>query len=163
LFLALWPGDAELEAVAQVQRSLPWPATARLIPRENIHVTLHFIGQMPRGRLHELIAATAVPARPVQFSFDRIALWSRGLVVLTASHRPAELLDLHSALSERLVRLGLPVDARPYHPHITLARSAGGSASFLMRVRAPSEVEWRAKGHVLVESAGGRYNVLARY
>jgi RNA 2',3'-cyclic 3'-phosphodiesterase len=163
LFLALWRGDTELDAVAKVQQSLPWPATARLTARENIHVTLHFIGQMPRGRLQELIGGISVRAPPVELTFERLELWSRGLVVLTASHRPAALLELHAALGERLVRLGLPVDARPYLPHITLARSAGASASFLMRARAPSEVTWRAVGHVLVESTGGRYHVLARY
>ncbi|MBT2325019.1 RNA 2',3'-cyclic phosphodiesterase [Variovorax paradoxus] len=152
-----------MDAVAKVQQSLPWPATARLTPRQSIHVTLHFIGQMPRGRLRELVGAFAVSSRPVQLSFDRLELWSRGLVVLTASHRPAALLDLHAALSERLVRVGLPVESRPYLPHITLARSAGDSASLLTRAREPSEVKWRSAGHVLVESAGGRYNVLARY
>lgn len=163
LFLALWPGGGELDAVAKVQQSLPWPATARLTPRENIHVTLHFIGQMPRGRLPELIGAFAVASRPVELTFDRIELWGRGLVALTASHTPAALLDLHAALSETLVRNGLPVDSRPYLPHITLARNAGTSASFLMRAPEPLEVKWRTSGHVFVESAGGRYNVISRY
>lgn len=163
LFLALWPGGGELDTVAEVQQSLLWPATARLTPRENVHVTLYFIGQMPRGRLPELIGAFAVASRPVELTFDRIELWGRGLVALTTSRTPAALLDLHTALSEALVRSGLPVDTRRYLPHITLARNAGSSASFLMRAPEPLEVKWRTSGHVLVESAGARYNVIAHY
>ena len=162
LFLALWPGGAELDAVVKWQQSVAWPATARPTLRQNIHVTLHFLGPVPRGRLQELVHMLAVPVRPFELIFDRSALWSRGLVVLTASHPPSALLELHAALSERLLRAGLPVESRPYVPHLTLARKANDSVLDSMHAR-ETEMMWRVASYVLVESEGGRYTVLARY
>lgn len=104
----------------------------------------------------------AVPVRPFELIFDRSALWSRGLVVLTASHRPSALLELHAALSERLLCAGLPVESRPYVPHLTLARKASDSVFGSMHAR-ETEMKWRVASYVLVVSEGGRYTVLARY
>ncbi|MBT2326926.1 2'-5' RNA ligase family protein [Variovorax paradoxus] len=118
---------------------------------------------MARGRMPELIDAFDVPAPPVQLNFDQLALWNRGLVVLTARQIPAALHELHAALSQRLLRVALPVESRPFVPHITLARKADASVLSSIVARDLPEVKWRSAGHVLVESAGGRYNVLARY
>jgi 2'-5' RNA ligase len=152
-----------LDAVATLQQALPWPAAARPTRRQNVHVTLHFIGQVPRSRLPELVDAFAVAPPTIRLTFDRLALWSRGLVVLTASRPPGALLELHAALGDRLRDADLPVEPRPYCPHITLARTADASVLSSEQARAQLGVTWRSEGYALVESAGGSYNVLARY
>ncbi len=162
-FLALWPGEGELDAVSKWQHSIDWPSAVRLTPRQKVHATLHFIGQLPAERLPELIEALTVPAHPVQIDFDQLEQWGGGLTVLTASRMPAELLDLHARLRDRLLALGLPVEARPYRPHVTLARDAGRSLPSRPHGRTLHGVAWRSNGYVLVESARGRYKILACY
>jgi 2'-5' RNA ligase len=57
---------------------------------------------------------------------------------------------------------GVPLEARPWQPHVTLARRAEGAL-------APDDgraLRWRVRGYVLVESrlgSNGGYRVLRRY
>lgn len=163
LFLALWPGEGELDAVSKWQQSIDWPSTVRFTPRQKVHVTLHFIGQLSAERLPELIEALTVPAPPVRIDFDQLEQWGSGLTVLTPSRLPAALLKLHARLRDRLLALALPVEDRPYRPHVTLARNAGRSLPTRPRGRTLPGVDWRSNGFVLVESARGRYRILACY
>jgi 2'-5' RNA ligase len=48
LFLALIPDALEAEATLRLQRAIAWPAGAKLVRRENLHVTLHFLGGSTR-------------------------------------------------------------------------------------------------------------------
>ena len=57
-----------------------------------------------------------------------------------------------------LQRDGVPVDARPFAPHLTLGRKARGLVG-----PALPPVAWRSAGHVLALSAGGRYSVVTRF
>jgi 2'-5' RNA ligase len=158
-FLALWPGEAERDALSRCQQALTWPPTVRLTPPQKVHVTLHFIGQLaPRQRVG-LVEALAVETASFDTTFDRLELWRHGLAVASASRIPAALHALHARLGERLVALDLPVDFRPYQPHVTLAREAGST----LPPGALPGCTWHSDGYVLVESAGGRYTTVARY
>jgi 2'-5' RNA ligase len=157
LFLALWPSAATLERLQAFQGRCVWPAGARRTPARNLHVTLHFIGDVERERVAELVDAAAAPTSAMSLEFDRCERWGRGLAVLVAQQVPQSLRDLHEALASRLRVLALPVESRPYRPHITLARDAAGFESPF------GVVDWRSSGHSLVESAGGQYRVLSSY
>ena len=66
---------------------------------------------------------------------------------------------MHAALADTLRGLGLPVEARAFQAHVTLARRAA-------HAQPPVDVEpvrWPVRGYVLVQSAGGRYTPIARY
>lgn len=103
----------------------------------------------------------ALPFEPFEFWLTRPALWSGGLAVLETDD-VASLAALHAALGDVLVREGLPVEARLFRPHLTLARRAAGAC---LPVRfAP--LRWAVSHYALVASdlgAGGGYRVLARY
>lgn len=163
LFLALWPDEAELAAVSNWQHAFDWPTGARLTPPKNVHATLHFIGQVPSARLPELETELAVPLRPFEVTFEQPELWGRGLAVLNAGHVPPALRELHAALGEKLLALGLTVETRTYRPHVTLARGLGPMLPPERDGQTPPGVKWRCSGYALVESAAGRYNLLARY
>ena len=79
-----------------------------------------------------------------------------GIAVALLEAEPA-LLALHARVGEVLAGLGVALEARPYRPHVTLARKAGGSRSPAL---APA-LAWRADGFALVLSRGGSYEVLA--
>lgn len=74
---------------------------------------------------------------------------------------PAALLELHAELGAALRRLSLPLELRPFRPHVTLARRAAGA---VMPV-APKAVNWTVNHYLLVHSLPGRagYEVIREY
>ena len=162
LFLALCPDAHVKAALAAHARGWHWPVGAALYDPHDWHVTLHFIGSVPRQRLAELGAGLDVPAGPFELRFGQPARWSKGLALLLPVTVPEALQQLHERLGQALTRLGLPADARPYQPHITLARCA---AQAVPPQTAPAFV-WRVQGYALMEStgeSGQRYRLLHSY
>lgn len=165
LFLALCPGEAVQTALAAQAQAWHWnPDAARYAPAD-WHVTLHFIGAVPRSRLAELRAGLDVPVPPFELRFGQPALWPHGLAVLLPMALPVALQQLHDLLARRLHQLDLRTDERPYRPHLTLARRA-------QTARPPARWPawgWRVRGYALMESTGEtepggqRYRVLQQY
>lgn len=161
LFTAIWPSPEVNEALHRVQRACNWPAAARTTRAERLHLTLHFIGNVDASRLEELGTALAVPYEPFEMSFDRFEVWRGGIAALVASRPPAGLLALHARLAAALRDAGLPVEERPYRPHVTLARQARGA----LGPPAMEPIVWQAtEGYALVRTMpGGAYESLARF
>jgi 2'-5' RNA ligase len=154
LFLGLWPDDATRDALVAHADQWDWPPSARRTRNERLHMTLHFLGDVPASRLAALKQGLDVPWAGCELQFDRGQVWPGGIAVLETQKLPAALCDLHAALGERLRQLELPVEQRPYRPHVTLARKAFGAHPPL-----PLEpLAWRASGaYRLVRSLpGGR-------
>lgn len=131
-----------------------WPATARRTRPERLHITLHFIGNVALERLPALRQGLQVTWEPGEMVLDRPAVWPGGIAVLEAQQVPPQLAVLHARLGDALRALDLPVESRPWRPHVTLARKAFGAHPPL-----PAQpVRWRAlPGYVLVQSLpGGR-------
>ena len=160
LFLALWPDAAARSRLAAQRDALPMPPRARAVSDANLHATLHFIGAVGRERIPALWAALAqVPAPPVRLVATSLALWKGGTVVLQLQG-DAALARLHADTGAALGTCGIALDARPFSPHVTLARSAAG----IELPSAPQPQDWLATGFALVESSGGAppaYRVLA--
>jgi len=162
LFVALWPGPEVGQALQAWGRRWPGVAAAQPVPLQRLHLTLHFLGDVPRDWLPGLMAAIAVPFTPFVLPLGRSALWPGGIAVLEPERVPAPLARLHAAIGERLQRLSLPTEARPFRPHVTLARRAGTAA-------APGSgppVHWPVRGFVLVEShrpPDTGYRIVQRY
>jgi 2'-5' RNA ligase len=130
LFCALdLPDDARGKVSAWAAGSLA--SHGRLVPAENLHVTLAFLGHRPAGEvpaiLDELRAASAaaqpVELRPLRYRQTR----SVGMIVLDDVGGAATTLagDLHG----RLERLGVyRREGRSWLPHVTVLRrpQAGG-------------------------------------
>lgn len=154
LFLALWLGPAERAVLAGWRDAWQWRAHSALTRPEQWHLTLHFLGDVDRTRLAELGAGLGVAFTPFNVHFGVPELWPRGIAVLRPDGVPDALLQLHARLGEALRHLDLPVEARDYHPHITLARRAGGA---VLPVSPPTPAwRWRVAHYALVESARGR-------
>lgn len=160
LFLALWPDEPALDAIAAWQAAFGWPERARPHAREAWHLTLHFLGDVPRARLPEMVLALRGPVEPFEVELDAATVWHGGIAVLESTRIPPALAALHARLGTVLHALSLRVDERPYRPHVTLARHAQGACV----PTAPGVLpRWRASSWALVESAGGRYTTLAAF
>jgi len=109
------------------------------------------------------IAASAdVPFQPFELVLDQPGLCPHGLAVLRATEAPIPLQALYDRLGQELRGLDLPVEPRPYLPHVTLARR--GDAANPLKASAP--VVWWVRSFVLVISTGDRdqrYRVIRQY
>lgn len=160
LFLALWPGPVTRRALAAEQAR--WAATpdARPVVDADLHLTLHFLGTVPAARVDALVPALAVAAPRFTLRPARHARWGDRLAVLETATPPEGLRLLHARLAEALRAQGLPVQAREFRPHVTLARTtcAGDTPVGVGAWR------WPVASYVLAESRPGQpYRLLARY
>ncbi len=161
LFLALLPPAAVRTALADHVAACRWPAEAAVYAPADWHLTLHFIGAVPHEQLSALRAGLAAPLTPFTLHLGEPAAWPHGLAVLLPRSLPPALRALHETLGARLRGLGLRTDARPYHPHLTLARRAA-----LAQCAAAPRCDWPVHSYVLMESMGrpeARYRVLQHY
>ena len=160
LFIALWPTPAVRAALCARRNEIVWPSAAAVVSDERLHLTLHFIGDVPRTLLQHLLPALQVPCPGSELELGGALHWPRGLVVLPAASIPEPLRALHAALAGALSGLGLPVEQRAFRPHVTLARRAAGAV-----LPAPAvPLRWRCAGYALVHSDPvDGYRVLARY
>jgi 2'-5' RNA ligase len=151
LFIAVWPTAAVRARLAAYRDAWRWPPASRLVVDANLHATLHFIGSFERARLAALGARlAAVPSRPAVLRATAPAIWRGGIAVLTLQG-DAALAALHAEVGIALVELGIVLEARPFAPHVTLARKAP-------RSEPPAELPelgWRASGFALAETRSG--------
>ncbi len=123
IFCALRLPDEALEPIVAWQ--LEHVVRARVVPRENLHVTLAFLGRRPASELPAVAAevrGAAAAAAPVRLAVERYReTRSVGMLVLADEEAAAAALaaDLHA----RLERLGVyRPEGRAWLPHLTVAR-----------------------------------------
>lgn len=160
LFVALWP-DADIRVALQAARALwKWEPGATVVRADRLHLTLHFLGDLPRERIPELTRALKLPFARCALTLDRGAVWRGGVAVLEPTAVPASLVELQRALGAALHAFGLPLETRPWRPHVTLARRSQAD------VPPVAPLVWPLHGHALVESRphpNPRYEVIARF
>lgn len=125
---------------------LTWTADiagARWQRRDQLHLTLSFLGNVPPERVPALFRALDGLKIPV-FNLQPAGVNCFGDPDqprnLWAGMKPEEPVQaLHHALCQRLGRSGFQMEVRSFHPHITLARfnrrQAGPASAFLDQYR----------------------------
>ena len=163
LFFALWP-PSELQG-----RLAAWANQAagrgRAMRRENLHITLAFLGDTDAALVPQLIAlAAGVRFDPVRLTLDRVAYWKHNRIIWCgAGEDPPALSALVSELRARLDSGGILYDRKPFVSHVTLVRNSAGLPA------APAWVPlvWEAVDFALVSSTRveGRvtYEVMRRF
>ena len=122
LFLAVrLPADA-VEALAGWQaRELQ----GRIVPRENLHITLAFLGSRPAGELPailDVLGRAAAEARPLRFDVTGYRE-TRSVGMLTLADEAGAAARLARRLHDDLEELGVyRREARPWLPHVTVLR-----------------------------------------
>ena len=111
---------------------------ARWVPRANLHLTLLFIGETDEPEAAALQAALSrapLTGGPFEVAFGACGAFPRTgvprVLWLSVADGAARLIDTHAEIVERLAPFGIEPEARPYTPHLTLARvreSPRGSA-----------------------------------
>ena len=117
LFIGLWPDDAQRWEARSHQQLWRWPPQARPTPASKLHLTLHFIGEVPQSAVEGVVQAMPASFSAAELTFSHPALWRGGIAVLEPEAVPPSLLSLHAQLGLRLRQLGISLEARPWRPH----------------------------------------------
>ena len=150
LFFALWPQAELQQAFFAAGNKLHRRCGGRRTRRENIHLTLAFLGAVEPARLPRVVAVADQIALPsFEMIFDRLGWWRQNQVAWAAtSDTPRAIVDLVKALQLGLVAEGFKFDERRFVPHITLLRKANCPPGV---IDSPPIV-WDAEAFVLVRS-----------
>lgn len=138
------------------------PPGAALVKLDRLHLTLHFLGDVPAHRVPALATALRVPFEPLDLDLGYGEVWPNGVAVLRPEREPSALGCLQGALGHSLAALALPVDSRPFRAHVTLARRAQGAKA---PRQGPGQCWHVREGYVLVRSlpGGAGYQVIERF
>jgi 2'-5' RNA ligase len=141
VFVALPPSPGFLDAAEEalsplmrVHRNFRWT------PRENIHVTLAFLGEIDsRGvsLLDAVVRETAANVRPIQVTSEKLILLPSpgraNILALNVAQGKARIASLADFLEQNLARAAAeehypfrPREKRAFTPHLTAARKSGG-------------------------------------
>lgn len=163
LFFALWP-ESDLQA-----RLAAWARQAagrgRALRRENLHLTLAFLGATAAALVPDLIAlAAGVRFAPIRLPLDSVGYWKHNHIIWCgAGEEPQALAALVADLRAQLDAAGMRYDPKPFVSHVTLVRNAAG----LPAAPAWMPLVWEARDFALVGSTRveGRvsYQVLQRF
>jgi RNA 2',3'-cyclic 3'-phosphodiesterase len=143
--------NAEIRArLEAIQRDLQAGVDGvKWVAPHNVHLTLAFIGDVPDTMpavLGETVDRAAAASGPFTCTLAGVGVFGRPgaprVVWAGVSHVPAGLAAVHAVLNAKLSALGLAVDTRPFHPHLTLGRvkSPRGCAALLAHVRRLADV-----------------------
>ncbi|HEY5292976.1 MAG TPA: RNA 2',3'-cyclic phosphodiesterase, partial [Burkholderiales bacterium] len=136
----------------------------RAMRRENIHLTLAFLGGTEAALVPDLIAlAAGVRFAPIRLPLDRVGYWKHNRIIWCgAGEEPQPLTALVVDLRARLAAAGIRYDPKPFVSLVTLVRDAAG----LPAAPAWIPLVWEAWDFVLVSSTrvegGVTYQVLQR-
>jgi 2'-5' RNA ligase len=141
----------------------------RIVPPENLHVTLAFLGSRPAGEVPAIVGAlraAAAPAGPIELQPLRYReTGSVGMIVLKDVTGAATVLA--EDLTARLERLGTyRAERRPWLPHVTVLRfdKRAGLTPEVTNIRSIHVVRSALYRSVLgrgsAEYSGARYDVL---
>ncbi len=131
LFVAIALPDAWRRYLADREQALERlaPGYARWVAPELIHLTLVFLGELPAATLpavQDALADAIAGQMAFPLSLGRLGHFGGAVprVLWVEARAPGQTLDaLHRALCAALAARGVPFDAKPLVPHLTLGRA----------------------------------------
>jgi len=129
LFIALdIPAEVCAGLTKYMERARALATEARWARVEGLHVTLKFIGHVDDSVVEKIKAILAsITAAPFEVKFTGVGFFPNPNAARVfwagvdgADHLPR----LASSIDSALEKLGFPRETKPYHPHLTLARTS---------------------------------------
>jgi 2'-5' RNA ligase len=167
------------DVLSQASDALGSASTAlRWIARENLHLTLQFLGEVERDRLEAVVTSLGprLALRPFVVSLDRFGAFPPSgpprTIWLGLGSGANEVGEIHAEIGRRLAALKFEPETRPYSPHLTVARvrdeqrgRAAAVRSTLAAIQVPV-TQWPVAHATLFESdlsgPGPRYTERGR-
>jgi 2'-5' RNA ligase len=181
LFIAIDLDEAARAAIADEQRRLKAAigetrSAIKWVRPDHMHLTLVFLGEVAEAHAPAIVDAINQPVTqaPYDLAFGGIGVFPpRGAPnVLWVGAVPGarESIELQRDLADRMQRLGVALEGRPFLPHLTLARWKTSRGADRARALAAGSDGVTATVHVdhatlyqsRLSSAGPTYTPLAR-
>jgi 2'-5' RNA ligase len=129
LFIALdIPVEIRACLTEYMERARTLAPDARWARVEGLHVTLKFIGHVDDTAVRKIRAAlSAIKAAPFEVKFAGVGFFpnpNAGRVFWAGVDGGDNLPSLASSIDAALEKLGFARETKPYHPHLTLARTS---------------------------------------
>ena len=130
-FVAVEFSEDVKEEISNIQARLKRElGNLKWVPKRNLHLTLKFLGDVEPERIPEIAQGLSAAVQ----RFKPFSLGLGGLGAFPGMNKPKviwmgltigrrELVQLQKAVESELVIQGFSKERRPYHPHLTLARS----------------------------------------
>ena len=132
LFVALCLDDQQKDILyGEVQRLRKAAKSGNFTRRENLHLTLAFLGETEHQKSIEQ-ALKRVQVSPFELSIGGFGRFKKGRreVCWMGAHEEPALGRLHAVVCAALGDAGFSLERRPYRPHITLGRNVQLPADF---------------------------------
>jgi 2'-5' RNA ligase len=180
LFTAIDLDDGARDAVARLQRRLAerlsGDQSLKWVDPSRMHLTLVFLGDVADARVPAIVASLSSPIDAPRFAiaFQGLGVFPpRGaprVLWLGVAQGGAALATVHGHVATRLESLGVALEDRAFHPHLTLGRwrdsrpsdRARALAAGISGPIAPLGVDSIALYQSRLSSAGSTYTALAR-
>ena len=163
LFFAILPDEAARARLDGLAREAARASGGRASAAFTLHLTIVFVGTVKDEAAAQVRAAgDAIRWPSFELRLDTLGSFARAGIAWAAPSRvPAGLATANRELVRALADRGVPTDARPYRPHVTLARRCSRV------VEGPIEppIAWNVDRVVLMSSRllseGPRYREIA--
>ena len=164
-FLAAELSEKLIQALAQTQATLrSCGADVRWIRPENIHLTLHFFGNIGKDEVENIcreMTKVASAIKPMVVQVEGLGAFPSPInpkvVWVGISDVDGKLTELQNAVLCELTLMGYKKDKRPFHPHLTLGRlrspvGKGGLRDALRQGNDAGIGDWEVKGMTFFRS-----------
>jgi 2'-5' RNA ligase len=138
------------QCIAAAALELPLGAGSALVPPENYHMTLAFVGEVPEAQLAPVLQIGG-SLRACRFSvrFDVYEYWPKSAVLVAAAREfPRSLTRLWEQIHAGLARHRLALSPELLRPHVTIARKVSQAPV----LQAMSPFAWKAQTFSLMQS-----------
>ncbi len=166
LFTAIVPPGEVLARLCQVQALLGQWGSGRFSPRQNLHLTLAFFGEVPQPQ-PVVQALQTIDWPPLQLQLEGPGSFGDLQHVRLRATPPLQ--QLHRQIAQAAAQVGFILPQREFVPHITLCRRYRAScpADWTQLQALLTGVAFCAREFVLMQSlpdrSGVRYVPLARF
>ncbi|MCS7303663.1 MAG: RNA 2',3'-cyclic phosphodiesterase [Thermoguttaceae bacterium] len=125
--------EVQQAAARLIEQLQPLTSDVKWVESHNMHLTLQFLGEVPEGKIPAIIEAlrkVAVQCTPFQLEIRGIGAFPSirrpNVLWLGVGEGGTELAALAQKVQRALQALGVQLDQRPFHGHLTLGRVRRG-------------------------------------
>ena len=174
LFVAIDLPEAQRQALARLSRR---DADFHWVNSQQYHLTLRFLGEVEEPMVEKIQSALeTVRVEPFILPLEGVGFFPprppANVIWVGVGNGHPRLHQLRQQLDDAILRTGLPLDVRTFHPHVTIARVSKDTpplvvTHFIKRHREFAAAPWRVEAVKLYASelqpAGAVHTILREY
>lgn len=124
-FIAVELDDEAREEAVRIQKEFEGVIKGKFVEKENLHVTLKFLGEIEKEKIEEIKKALKeIRVKKFSASFGELGFFTPSFIrVLWISLHPKDkFYELHEKIENSLEKLNIEKENKKFEPHVTLAR-----------------------------------------